>query len=115
MVSEEAERVHVAAVADLSQVLSGAQEGFYLLAPPVRCSEAAAGVTWMLGGRKDVQTRWTFLLLTWTPRLQQCTWTGLKEPSLGQMSLSPVNGAMVMVFLCSDSGRLLLSAPSRKS
>lgn len=59
--------------------------------------------------------RWRFLLLTWTLRLQQCTCTGLKESSLGQMSLSPRNGAMVMVFLCSDSGRLLLSAPSRKS
>lgn len=62
-----------------------------------------------------MQTWWRFLLLTWTLRPQQCTWTGLKELSLGQMSLSPVSGAMVMVFLCSDSGMLLLSAPSRNS
>lgn len=69
----------------------------------------------MLGGMKDIQMWWMFLLLTWTLRLQQNTWTGLKEPSLGQMSLSPVKGAMVMVFFCSHSGWLLLRAPSRKS
>lgn len=72
-------------------------------------------VTWTVGGRKDVQTRWTFLVLTWMLRLQQCTWTGLKALSLGQMSLSPANGAIVMVFLCSTRGRLLLRAPSRNS
>lgn len=64
------------------------------------------------GGNRALLRRYILPRLIWMEVLVKRSSWKLKEVSRGQMSLSPENGEMLMVFFSSDCGRLSLIPPS---